>query len=119
MSAPPMEYNLHDSVVLTTAFEEVGRLTLQIQLYEIYYPEESIVKLTISGIVNVSEVKAFHEEIIKNSSQKGWLGCRIDEIKRIDEPLPKADWSELWVSINHLKPLSIRCRKYRFLKIGK
>lgn len=117
MSAPTLEYNLHDAVVLTTEFEEVGRMTLHIRLYKIYYPEEPTVKLTISGIVNTNEVKAFGNEITKQSGKRGWLGYRIDAFKRVDEQRTEADWVQLWLSVDHLKPLRIRCRKYHFSKV--
>ncbi len=116
MSLPIFQYHLHDSVLLSTDFEYVGRLIVKIRLYKIYYPEESIVKLIISGIANTKEIETFHQEVVKQSGKKGWLGYRIDEFDYNADHHAKTGLIQLRFSVDHFEPLFVQCRKCHFTK---
>ncbi|WP_400191571.1 hypothetical protein [Hymenobacter sp. B81] len=127
MKAPPpaIAYYLHDSVLVKTSLEE-DRLVLDLELYSIFYPNEADVKLILSGISNLREVAAFHQEVTRLGSKrrpkadrkyKGRLGYRINSFDyAADVPSSKGQL-HLYLDVDHLAPLNIRCTKLEFVPV--
>lgn len=112
---PSIAYNLHDSVLASTTLEKEDRLVLDIELYPIYYPEEPRIQLILSGICNQKEVAAFYSEVMALASKEGRLGYRIDEFKYTEDSSFKENQESLYLAVDHLPPLVIQCKKYRFV----
>lgn len=114
MLRPAITYNLHDAVLVTIRLAKEDRLVLAIELYPLYYPDESTVHLTFSGITNAQEVATFHRAVTALASPEGRLGYRIDAFKYAGDTSFKGDQVGLYLAVDHLQPLVIWCRKYRF-----
>ena len=114
MPIPSIAYNLHDSVIATITLEKADRLVINIELYPIYYPEEPSIQLTFSGISNQKEVAAFYGKVMTLVSKEGRLGYRIDEFKYTEDSSFKDNQLSLCLAVDHLQPLIIQCKKYRF-----
>ena len=114
MPIPFIAYNLHDSVIAAITLEKEDRLLIDIELYPIYYPEESSIQLIFSGISNQKEVAAFHSEVMALVSREGRLGYRVDEFKYLEGSSFEDKQLSLYLAVDHLQPLIIQCKKYRF-----
>lgn len=108
-------YNLHDALILTTTLEQADRFVLELALYPIYYPTEQTVQLIFSGIVNVSDVAAFHHAVSALARKKHRWCYRIEEFQYTAGFSAKDKLLSLSLTVDHLPPLIIQCTKYRFV----
>jgi len=113
-----LEFNLHDSVIVNAKYKEIGRLELEIQLYEIYYPGDQYINLIISGIFNKEKVQSFFTELISDSWEPNWIGHRIDVFHYDTKKVSTTNNRYLYLGVDHCKPLKIHCRKINFIKLG-
>ena len=115
MALPEIEYNLHDSTIVSARYDEKGRLELDIQLYEIIYPEKPVIKLVISGIFNLEKVKRLVVAMVSDPFENEWLGYRINAFHYDQKRQSTKENLYLWFDVEHNKPVNIHCKKLNFI----
>ena len=106
-----IEFNLHDSVIAKASYKENGRLELNVQLYEIFYPGSPMVKVIISGIFNKEKIKSFFEELTNDPKENDWIGYRIDSFEYDEKEQSTGENVYLFLAVDHFDPIKIHCKK--------
>lgn len=114
MALPEISYNLHDSTIINTIFDEKGRLEVDIELYEIFYPDKPIVKLIFSGIFNLEKVEALAQAMLNDPCEDDWLGYRINAFHYDEKCQSTNENLYLYFDVEHNKPVKIHCKKITF-----
>jgi len=108
-----IEYNLHDSIIAKASYKENGRLELDVQLYEIFYPGSPMVKVIISGIFNKEKIESFFEELTNDAEENDWIGYRIDSFKYDEKKQSTGANVYLFLAVDHLDSIKIHCKKLK------
>jgi hypothetical protein len=114
-----LEYNFHDSVVISCKMENVDRLNIEVMLYELFYPTKDNLKLTFSGIFNVEKVKTYMDELNRDSLEPNWNGTRINNLNFNNKKISKDLDLNLILNLDGYKPLGIHCKKLTIEKLAK
>ncbi len=113
-----LEYNFHDSVVVSCNMEKSDRMKMEVMLYDFSSQTKNYVSLTFSGIFNSEKVNAHIEELTTNSFEPTWNGTRIDDLSYHREKVSKERDQTLVLSVDGYEPLAIHCKKLRIEKIA-
>ena len=113
-----MEYNFHDSVIVSASYNVKGRLELDIQLYEIFYPEKPMLKLIFSGIFNKKAIQSFYNVLVEDKVENDWIGYRIDGLEYDDKKISSKEDTHLYLEVDNFNPLKIHCKKLNIVQMG-
>jgi len=115
MDLPKIDINFHDSVIIKAEYDGRNQLELNIQLYEIYYSEKPIVKVSVNGIFNLVKVEKLYKELIADEALEiDWLGWRIESLHYDRKIKSSENDVYLFVAVDNFKPIRIHCKKVSF-----
>lgn len=116
MALPEIEYNLHDSTIIAASYDVKGRLELDIQLYEIFYPNKPVVKLIVSGIFNLEKANGLVQAMVSDPFEDDWLGYRVNAFHYDQKRESTKENLYLFLDVEHNKPVNIHCKKINFVE---
>ena len=108
MSMQSLKYNYHDSYIDSIEIGETY-ISLIIPLYEIFYKEKPIVKLTIKNIFNFEKSKLYFSKILLSAEPNGEIGCRINSINYHTKKESTTKNKYIYVDTDWEKEITVHC----------
>ena len=112
-----LEYNFHDSVIVSCQPVKEGRFSVIVQLYEIFYPSKDLIQLTFSGVYNSEKTLRLINQINDENFEPDWNGTRVNSIDYDNNKISKELDLYLFVDFDGYESLRIHCRKLRIKKV--
>ena len=112
-----LDYNFHDSAIVSCEMEKPDRLKLVVNLYEIFYPTKEYLKLTFSGIINYQKVNLLIDELNSDSLDRKWNGTRINNLNYNTKKISKDLDLNISLNLDGYERMNIHCKKIRIEKV--
>ena len=113
-----LEYNFHDSTIISCEQEKDDRFVLTLQLYEIFYPLKDKVRIVFSGVFNQDKVSRLFKELKMDYLEPDWNGSRVNLLTYDSKKVSKDLDLYLFVDIDGFEQIRIHCKKIRIEKIS-
>ena len=113
-----LEYNFHDSTIISCEQQKEDRFVLTLQLYEIFYPLKENVRIIFSGVFNHDKVSRLFKKLKINYSEPDWNGSRVNSLTYDSKKVSKDLDLYLFVDIDGFEQIRIHCKKLRIEKIS-
>lgn len=118
MKKKKLEYNFHDSTIISCEQEKDDKFVLTLQLYEIFYPLKENVRILFSGVFNQDKVSRLFEELKMDCLEPDWNGSRVNSLTYDSKKVSKDIDLYVFVDINGFEQIRIHCKKIRIEKIN-
>lgn len=111
-----LEFNFHDSVVVNCFSETPDRLSITVQLYEIFYPSKDLILLTFSGIYNTEKTLRLINQMNEDSLELDWNGTRVNSIAYDKKKISSASDLYLFIDFDGYESIRIHCKDLQIIK---
>lgn len=111
MTNPEVEYDLHDSSIVSVSSGPRREVSVAIDLYPIFYPDKQRIQLRFGGIENFDTVRRYVDAIRQKADDRDYIGCRIDAFHYDTKRESKAGGYWFYFKTDWGGPVRIHCAK--------
>lgn len=117
MTNPEVEYELHDSTIVSVSSGPRHEVSVTIDLYPIFYPNKPRIQLRFGGIENFATVQRYVESIRQEADDDEYNGCRIDAFHYDTKKESKAGDYWFYFQTDWCGPVRIHCSKMSMMEL--
>ena len=111
MTQPKVEYDLHDSTIVSVSSGPRREVSVTIDLYPIFYPDKQRIQLRFGGIDNFNTVQLYIDKIRQEADDDDYIGCRIDAFHYDTKKESKSGDYWFFFQTDWCGPVRIHCSK--------
>ncbi|MCG8577447.1 MAG: hypothetical protein MI810_21375 [Flavobacteriales bacterium] len=108
-----LNYNFHDATLVKCEISRNNQLQLTVQLYEIYYPNKELIKLTFSEVFNIEKVSKLVVKLKAEALNDDWNGTRINTIQFDTKRTSTNQNLFLFLDLDWYEPIRIHCKRIK------
>ena len=110
MSVPDLKYEFHDSNIASVQIGPRREATLVIDLYPIFYPDRTTVRVRFGGIFNFEKVKACLDAVEREKDDPDAYLARIESLQFDTKKRSSSDDLYLYLKLDFQDGFRIHCQ---------